>query len=554
VGSSASVNTSVLSTSGKAVVGSYSQSASTTLSGADADNYSFSGFTSTPNYTINQLALSGAAIAAGSSIYGSALAPGAVSFTNIVGTDAVGSSASVNTSVLSSSGKAVVGSYSQSAAALTGADANNYSFSGFTTATPNYSINPLALTGAAIASGSSVYGSALAPGAVSFTNILGSDAVSSSASVNTSALSTSGNPIVGSYSQSASGLSGTDAGNYSFSGGFTTATENYTISKALAVVTANSGSTVYNGATQSISGFTATGLVDSDTTSELSGVSAGASGRNAGSYTSIASGSAANYSLSFVDGLFTITKAPLTISAVTDSRVYDATTNSSGVPVISAGTLFSPDSASNLSQSFTSRNALGPGNSTLAVNPTYTLSDGNGGNNYAVTLATAPGTITPAAITVAFNADQPVFNPGTGSVTVPTLFFGQFQGVDGSDSGKVALVVSDTSSGLEGVSQPPAEPAGSGTAPPRVALVGEEAGNYVVTTVTVNSGGQSVSYPVTNLPNGRGASASREQGSSGIAQRLNLVVDSSQQQALSPEQVQALLGQVMQSVQQGGAP
>ena len=76
----------------------------------------------------------------------------------------------------------------------------------------------------------------------------------------------------------------------------------------------------------------------------------------------------------------------------------------------------------------------------------------------------------------------------------------------------------------------------------------------MVSTVTVSSGGQTVSYPVTNLSSGRAASASREQGSTGIAQRLNLVVDSSQQQTLSPEQVQALLGQVMQSIQQGGAP
>jgi hypothetical protein len=253
-----------------------------------------------------------------------------------------------------------------------------------------------------------------------------------------------------------------------------------------------------------------------------------------------------------VDGVFSIGRAPLTISAVSDSRVYDATTNSSGVPVISAGTLFSPDSASNLSQSFTSRNALGTGNSTLVVNPDYTLSDGNGGNNYAVTLATASGTITPAAVTVAFNADQPVFNPATASVTVPSLFFGQFQGVTGADSGKVALVVSDTSSGLEGATQPTGEtPASS---PPQVALVGEEAGNYVVTTVTVTSGGQTVSYPVTNLPDGRAASTSREQGSSGIAQRLSLVVDASQQQTLGPEQVQALLRQARQSIQQGGAP
>jgi hypothetical protein len=156
-----------------------------------------------------------------------------VSFGNIVGngasTDRVGSSASVNTSELSTSNNPIVGTYSQSASSLTGVDAGNYSFTGFTS-TPNYTISKLALTGAGIGSGSSIYGSALAPGAVSFSNIVGTDAVGSSASVNTSTLSSSGNPIVGSYSQSASALTGVDAGNYSFSG--FTSLENYSISRA----------------------------------------------------------------------------------------------------------------------------------------------------------------------------------------------------------------------------------------------------------------------------------------------------------------------------------
>ena len=95
--------------------------------------------------TISQLALSDAVIAPGNSSYGSALAPGAVSFGNIVGSDAVGSSAVVNTTTLSTSGNPIVGSYTQTATGLTGADAANYSFSGFTTATPNYTINKLAL-------------------------------------------------------------------------------------------------------------------------------------------------------------------------------------------------------------------------------------------------------------------------------------------------------------------------------------------------------------------------------------------------------------------------
>jgi hypothetical protein len=65
---------------------------------------------------------------------------------------------------------------------------------------------------------------------VSFGNIVGSDAVGSNAYVNTTTVSSSGKPIVGTYSQSASALTGVDAGNYSFSG-FTSA-KNYSIRRA----------------------------------------------------------------------------------------------------------------------------------------------------------------------------------------------------------------------------------------------------------------------------------------------------------------------------------
>jgi hypothetical protein len=89
----------------------------------------------------------------------------------------------------------------------------------------------------------------------------------------------------------------------------------------------------------------------------------------------------------------TITKAPLTISAATDSRRYNGSTSSSGVPTLTAGQVFSGDTLSGLSQVFASKNVLGTNQSTLLVNG-YTLNDGNSGNNYAVSLSTASGTIT----------------------------------------------------------------------------------------------------------------------------------------------------------------
>lgn len=90
---------------------------------------------------------------------------------------------------------------------------------------------------------------------------------------------------------------------------------------------------------------------------------------------------------------------PLTVTAVTDTRPYNGTTSSVGTPV--AGVLQTGDSLSGtLTQVFVSKDVLGTGNSTLVANDTYTVTDGNGGNNYAVSLITAPGTITPLPLSV----------------------------------------------------------------------------------------------------------------------------------------------------------
>ena len=116
-------------------------------------------------------------------------------------------------------------------------------------------------------------------------------------------------------------LGGTDASKYVLLAWTTPTT--WKVNRADAVVTANSDSTkVYNGAPQSVTGFGVTGLVNGDTASVLTGVSAGATGTNAGSYTSTASGTAGNYNLSFVDGTLTIKQLPITVTADNQSKVY----------------------------------------------------------------------------------------------------------------------------------------------------------------------------------------------------------------------------------------
>ncbi|WEI24252.1 MBG domain-containing protein [Acinetobacter bereziniae] len=95
------------------------------------------------------------------------------------------------------------------------------------------------------------------------------------------------------------------------------------IAKAKATVTANSVSTVYNGKDQTATGFTASGLVNGETESVLSGVTASVSAKDAGNYVHTASGTDKNYDLTFVDGALDIAKAKATITANSLNTVYN---------------------------------------------------------------------------------------------------------------------------------------------------------------------------------------------------------------------------------------
>ena len=79
------------------------------------------------------------------------------------------------------------------------------------------------------------------------------------------------------------------------------------------------------------------------------------------------------------------------------------------------------DSVIALTQSFASRNVLGPNGSTLNVDAGFTVNDGNAGGNYSVVTNTAAGTITAKALTAAglapLRADV-VMRPDNGGLTV----------------------------------------------------------------------------------------------------------------------------------------
>jgi hypothetical protein len=115
---------------------------------------------------------------------------------------------------------------------------------------------------------------------------------------------------------------------------------------------------------------------------------------NAGTYAITASGVTSTnpqYSVAYVNGNLTIAKAPLTLSAAADTKVYDGNTSSTGTVNISG--LKGTDTLTGLTQSFDSKNVLGGDASSLKLNTGYIIQDGNSGANYTVVSHDAVGSI-----------------------------------------------------------------------------------------------------------------------------------------------------------------
>src|SRR5205807_2144437 len=162
---------------------------------------------------------------------------------------------------------------------------------------------------------------------------------------------------------------GNSGNNYSYT--FNTATG--TINKQAMTITAVTDSKTYDGTTTSSLTPTFGSLQTGDTTTTFPQVF---DSRNAGSRTLTPGGivndgnSGNNYSYTFNTATGTISKAALTISAVTDSKTYDGTTTSSATPTF--GSLQTGDTTTTFSQAFDSRDA---GSRTLT--PSGIVNDGN---------------------------------------------------------------------------------------------------------------------------------------------------------------------------------
>ncbi len=211
---------------------------------------------------------------------------------------------------------------------------------------------------------------------------------------------------------------GNGGNNYSY----TFVTASGTVTPLAITVTAASDSKTYDGTTTSmgVPTITSGSLATGDTTTSFTQVF---DSRNAGSRMLLASGivndgnGGNNYSYTFVPASGTINQRAITVTAASDTKTYDGTTNSPVAPTITAGTLAPGDMAS-FTESFDTRN-VGSG---LTLTPAGVVNDGNGGNNYFVTfVAEATGVITARAITVTAAPDSKTYDGTTTSTGVPVI-------------------------------------------------------------------------------------------------------------------------------------
>jgi hypothetical protein len=236
-------------------------------------------------------------------------------------------------------------------------------------------------------------------------------------------------------------------GNYNAA---TEVTETATAQKVALTITAESDSKTYDGTASSLAVPTITSgaLVGSDAANfsesyDSRDVGTGKTLTPSGTVNDGNSG--ANYSYTFTPVTTgAITARTITVTAASDSKVYDGSTTSAGTPTVTAGSLVGGDSISGFTQSFDTKNV----GTAKTLTPAGVVTDGNNGDNYAVTLATdATGVITARPITVTANAlsktygdADPVLSYGvTGTVALGDAFSGTLARDAGQDVGSYAV-------------------------------------------------------------------------------------------------------------------
>jgi YDG domain len=196
------------------------------------------------------------------------------------------------------------------------------------------------------------------------------------------------------------GDANTSAGNYNITYINNTTS---TIVKANATVIGSSTNVTYNGSIQTVNGFTAIGLQGADSVADLISVfSSGASGKDAGAYPNVVSGTDSNYNLNFVNGTLNITPSSLTVTALAQSKTYDATTTVPNSGAFTVTGILAGETISGVTLAYSTKDA-GIGNKTIVISNAVAGAN-TSISNYNITYANnVASTITPATISSVSN-------------------------------------------------------------------------------------------------------------------------------------------------------
>ena len=134
-----------------------------------------------------------------------------------------------------------------------------------------------------------------------------------------------------------------------------------------------------------------------------------------------------NYTYTFVPvSTGVINKATLTITAVTNSKVYDGTNSATGVPTVSG--VQGSDTVTNLSETYVTKNAGTGKTLSVAEHDRRSTTWQPKGTNYTVTFVNnATGVITARALTVTAVTDTKTYDGTAGSTATPTISSGVVQ-------------------------------------------------------------------------------------------------------------------------------
>jgi len=334
-------------------------------------------------------------------------------------------------------------------------------------------ISPAPLTISAVADSKAFNASAASSGQPTVSGLLGSDTVTGRVQVFDSA-------AVGSRTLSVSAYTvndGNSGGNYSTP---TLQTAAGTITQGGLIINAVPANKTYDAGTSGSGTPTVDPTTPLPAGYSLSGCVQTYASKNAGTRSITASSCtvrnaassdvSSQFSVTYTTSSGVISKRSLTISAVVDTKAYDGTTASAGAPSVSG--LQGSDTVTGRVQVFGSPNATAVSGASLSVS-TYTVNDGNSGNNYSVSTPTASGTInkastalvtaTPAATKTgkAVTLSATLTNTSAGNAPVPSATIGM--NVCSPTNICTAFYPVTNASGVASVSYTPAGEAGDYT-------------------------------------------------------------------------------------------